>query len=286
VRLRNNTRERIAVALSVDGLNTIDETTTSMRDARKWILGPYQTITIDGWQTSMDTNRRFFFTSEKKSYGAWLGNTSNLGVIAAAVFRERRPSPPPYCGGWWCPGDEPVEPWGAPGARREGQDDPADRDARLRGQEGAGSAKSAPARPASPPASQAPPRADAGEASREEAVLGQPTDARSGLDDRASGNGERSEAFGGKEKDQRKLSNEFAATGIGRELEHRVVRVEFDEQDHPAAVLELRYEYHDALVKLGVLPQPYPDGRAIARRERARGFEDEGFAPDPYARRR
>src|SRR3989442_10268056 len=91
VRLRNGTGERVAIALSVDGLNSIDARTTSAGDARKWILGPYETITLDGWQTTSTTARRFLFTTEGRSYGAWLGRTQTLGLIAAAVFRERRP---------------------------------------------------------------------------------------------------------------------------------------------------------------------------------------------------
>src|SRR6185295_11776661 len=91
VRLRNHTAERIAIALSVDGLNSIDARTTTARDARKWILGPYETITLDGWQVSSAIARRFFFTTEEKSYGTWLGKTKNLGLVAAAVFREKRP---------------------------------------------------------------------------------------------------------------------------------------------------------------------------------------------------
>jgi hypothetical protein len=82
---------RVAVALSVDGLNTIDARHTDARSGRKWVLDPYQTITIRGWQTSNREARRFFFTSESKSYGAWLGQTDNLGIISAAFFRERMP---------------------------------------------------------------------------------------------------------------------------------------------------------------------------------------------------
>ena len=44
VRLRNRTAERIAVALSVDGLNSIDARTTNAKDARKWVLGPYELL--------------------------------------------------------------------------------------------------------------------------------------------------------------------------------------------------------------------------------------------------
>jgi hypothetical protein len=35
--------------------------------------------------------RHFYFTTERDSYGAKLGQTANLGVISAVFFRERRP---------------------------------------------------------------------------------------------------------------------------------------------------------------------------------------------------
>jgi hypothetical protein len=89
LRLTNPLPRRVAVALAVDGLNTIDARHTSPEDARKWVLEPYQTIEITGWQVSPTQARRFFFTSEPESYGAFLGRTDNLGVIEAAVFRER-----------------------------------------------------------------------------------------------------------------------------------------------------------------------------------------------------
>jgi hypothetical protein len=89
LRLRNNSADRVAVALSVDGLNTIDARHTSAWNASKWVIEPYQTITISGWQMSSERARRFYFTNERDSYGAKLGQTANLGVIAAVFFRER-----------------------------------------------------------------------------------------------------------------------------------------------------------------------------------------------------
>jgi hypothetical protein len=89
IRLTNPLPVRVAVALSVDGLNSIDAKHTDARTARKWVLEPYETITIQGWQTSLGDARKFFFTSEANSYGAWLGKTKNLGVIGAVFFRER-----------------------------------------------------------------------------------------------------------------------------------------------------------------------------------------------------
>ena len=58
IRLRNPYPVRVAVALSVDGLNTIDARETTAGDARKWVLGPYEIVTISGWQTSQSEARR------------------------------------------------------------------------------------------------------------------------------------------------------------------------------------------------------------------------------------
>jgi len=89
IRLRNPYAVRVAVALSVDGLNTIDARETTAAQARKWVLDPYETVTISGWQTSQLEARRFEFTTEARSYGQALGKTANLGVITALFFRER-----------------------------------------------------------------------------------------------------------------------------------------------------------------------------------------------------
>ena len=99
LRLRNSSPDRVAVALFVDGLNTIDASRTSAWNASKWVIEPYQTITISGWQMSSERARRFYFTNERDSYAAKLGEKGNLGVISAVFFRERRrivPITPPY----------------------------------------------------------------------------------------------------------------------------------------------------------------------------------------------
>jgi len=250
VRLTNRSDRRIAVALSVDGLNSIDAKTTSAADATKWILGPYESITLDGWQTSAHAARRFFFTTESRSYGAWLGRTRNLGVISAAVFREKLPQPRPLCG------DRIPCPYG--GGKNDGA---RDRDGRLQGGAPQQAPSSAPA-PAEEPESR---------------LRAEPQREADGLADAGSEYGER------KDQGKRKLSDELAATGIGRELSHRVVRVPFEAEDGPAALLDVRYEYREALVRLGVLPCQEPAcGDRLAQRERAHGFTDGTFAPDPY----
>jgi hypothetical protein len=102
LRLRNSSAERVAVALSVDGLNTIDARQTSAWNASKWVIEPYQTITIEGWQMSSERARHFYFTTERDSYATKLGQKGNPGVITAVFFRERnrpititRPRPVP-----------------------------------------------------------------------------------------------------------------------------------------------------------------------------------------------
>ena len=210
IRLVNRTGERVGIALSIDGLNSIDARITTAGEGRKWLLDPHETVTIAGWQTGAATARRFFFTTEERSYGAWLGRTGNLGVIAAAVFREKRP----VLLSW----SRIAEPEARPTL------------------DAAGSA----AAEASPP-------------------------------------GARSKAAARQE-----VSDELAATGIGRETRHPVVEVEFAPEASASAQLQVRYEYREALVRLGVLPRPYPTDEPLARREGARGFNTPGFAPDPY----
>jgi hypothetical protein len=224
LRLTNNSGRRVAIAVSVDGLNSIDAKTTTAQEGSKWILGPYESIVLDGWQTSSALARRFYFTTEKGSYGAWLGKTDNLGVIAAVVFRERLPASDQSM--LFRERKAPV----MPESRAEG-----------------GVPGGAPSAPAPAPAE--PDRGSGG-------ALLAPKDSAA------------------------QLSDEYAATGIGRQVQHQIERVRFNAERSAAACLEIRYEYRPALVRLGLLPPVRPSD-PLERRERSRGFEP-GFAPDPY----
>jgi hypothetical protein len=88
LRLVNPTPYRVAVALSVDGLNSINAKHSDPWTAAKWVLDPYESTEIHGWQVNDATARRFVFTGERNSYGAALGQTENLGVIEAVFYRE------------------------------------------------------------------------------------------------------------------------------------------------------------------------------------------------------
>ncbi len=106
LRLHNPTGERVAVALSVDGLNVVDARRTTAGAATKWILGPGQTVDIPGWQISGQTSRRFFFTDTARSYAKWIGDSRNVGVIEAVFFREKAPRVAPL---WVAPPAPPRE---------------------------------------------------------------------------------------------------------------------------------------------------------------------------------
>ena len=91
IRITNPYPVRVAVALSVDGLNTIDARHTTAANGRKWVIDAFETITLSGWQVSLSHARRFEFTTEARSYGQSLGKTDDLGIISAVFFRERLP---------------------------------------------------------------------------------------------------------------------------------------------------------------------------------------------------
>ena len=89
LRVSNPLPVRVGVALAVDGLNTVDASHRDAASAVKWILEPYQSIVLEGWQVSSSSARRFVFTGERGSYGAALGHVDDLGVIEAVFFREK-----------------------------------------------------------------------------------------------------------------------------------------------------------------------------------------------------
>jgi hypothetical protein len=213
IRITNRLADRVAVALSVDGLNTIDARRLSAWDSSKWIVGPYQTITINGWQMSSSRARKFYFTTEQDSYGAKLGRTSDLGIISAVFFKEQKPI-------------SVITP------RREHEDYKENQRAKKR-QPSPGSSSTT-----------------ENERSREQSMA----------DD---------------------AGEDYAATGIGRSIDNDVRWVNLNLNPHPIAQTSLRYEYRSTLVKLGIIPKPYPTSDPLERRERARGFENQSYCPEP-----
>jgi hypothetical protein len=89
--LANRTGERVAVLLTVDGLNVISgERQAVDQRGRMYVLDPWESADIQGWRTSLDDVRRFTFVDEQASYAARSGKTnSRMGWIELAVYRER-----------------------------------------------------------------------------------------------------------------------------------------------------------------------------------------------------
>jgi hypothetical protein len=88
VRLTNRSGARVLVVLSVDGVNAVSGETASFNQTG-YVLAPYQTTEITGWRKSMTEAAAFYFTSLPDSYAARTDRPDNVGVIGAAVFRER-----------------------------------------------------------------------------------------------------------------------------------------------------------------------------------------------------
>lgn len=208
IRLTNHTSRRAAVALSVDGVNTIDASSGSPHNAPKWVVPAYGSVVIDGWQTDSATARRFFFTHEERAYATWLGKTRDLGLVSAAFFLERVPD--------------------AAITQRRRYDERKMKD------------EAAPS---------------------------------------AGARDQRAEAQSGAGAQAPAAESDYAATGSGAAVEHVVHSVDLQLERGPAAVLDLRYEYRDALVRLGVLPRDVFPPDALARRERAEGYGR--FCPAP-----
>jgi hypothetical protein len=91
LRLTNPLPERVAVAVSVDGLNVLDAQHTAAWDASKWVIHPHGTLTLSGWQVGPERARGFYFTTERDAYATRIGRPGDFGVISAVFYRERGP---------------------------------------------------------------------------------------------------------------------------------------------------------------------------------------------------
>ena len=232
IRITNPLPCRVAVALSVDGLNTINASHTDARSASKWVLEPYETVTISGWQVNGAEARRFYFTGERESYGAYLGKTQDLGIVEAVFFKEKS----------------------RPIVRRV---TPA---------------------PCTPSRDKGRPAAPAPSGGIEYGIEG-------GIEGGIAGSSAEAPRAEAQKKENRAqeaapLADEYAATGIGERTDHSVEWVHLDLESSPSATVRVRYEFHDQLVKLGVLPKPCHPVSPLDRREGARGF-DGAYCPDP-----
>lgn len=91
--LRNRTGQRVLAVVSVDGVNVVSGETASYGQSG-YVLGPWETLRIQGWRKSLQRTAAFYFTELGDSYAARTGRPDNVGVIGVAAFREKRTPPP------------------------------------------------------------------------------------------------------------------------------------------------------------------------------------------------
>jgi len=87
IEVRNHSGSRIEVVTTVDGLDVVDGEEGSF-SKRGYIVGPFDTVVIDGFRRSTDTVAAFRFGSVGDSYAGRKGKARNVGVIGVAFFHE------------------------------------------------------------------------------------------------------------------------------------------------------------------------------------------------------
>ena len=95
--IRNRTPERVGVVIAVDGRNIISGKRSDLAYSEEmYLVNAYDEGRFDGWRTDGDTVHRFYFTEPDDSYSVrTFGDTSAMGVIAVAVYREKERTLPP-----------------------------------------------------------------------------------------------------------------------------------------------------------------------------------------------
>ncbi|MEN6319457.1 MAG: hypothetical protein ABFD82_11970 [Syntrophaceae bacterium] len=92
----NRLDRRVGVVVAVDGRNIISGQKSWLKNTeRMYIIDPYATNEFSGWRTGQDQVNRFYFTDVPDSYAAAFGDESAMGVIAVAVYPEKRRYQPP-----------------------------------------------------------------------------------------------------------------------------------------------------------------------------------------------
>lgn len=91
LRIRNTSNKRIGVVVAVDGRNILNGKKSHLRNNEKmYVLDAYESANYTGWRTGSNRVNRFYFTSAGNSYSNAWGDRSAMGVIAVAVFDEKR----------------------------------------------------------------------------------------------------------------------------------------------------------------------------------------------------
>jgi hypothetical protein len=221
VRMVNRTGARVLVVLSVDGINAISGETAAVSQTG-YVLAPYASAEITGWRKSMTEAAAFYFTSLADSYAARTDRPDNVGVIGAAVYRERVRLEPR---GWELPGSS---------SSRESD---AARDAARGAGSGLGDRRAAPSVQPAPSSDTA--RANAAPVPAAPAAESERADSVGKLAQRA----------------------ERIGTGHGVREHAQITHTAFERAgSEPNEIVRVRYDSHANLVAMGVIRAPEPAG--------------------------
>jgi len=96
--IRNRTPDRVGVVIAVDGRNIISGKKSDLKNNEEmYLVNGYEYARYDGWRTDKDTVHKFYFTDMADSYALrTFGDSTSMGVIAVAVYRERERLKPQY----------------------------------------------------------------------------------------------------------------------------------------------------------------------------------------------
>lgn len=89
IRVTNPTRWRVAVSLKVDGVNVLGP------GEHLWVVSPFDTLEVVGWQKNMTTAAEFRVDDRTASYAEYLRrlgfpiDSRKIGMIEAVFYRDR-----------------------------------------------------------------------------------------------------------------------------------------------------------------------------------------------------
>jgi hypothetical protein len=90
IRITNQSGERLAVVVTVDGRNIISGAQSELgSNEPMYVLSAGNTEELSGWRANLHEVNEFYFTDWKDSYAEAFGDRSARGVIAVAVYREK-----------------------------------------------------------------------------------------------------------------------------------------------------------------------------------------------------
>lgn len=89
LRITNHTAKRVEVVLSVDGRDVISGELGNYKKQRGYVLGPFESVRVDGFRQSLQHVAAFRFSAMQQSYSALRGTPQHVGVIGVAVFEEK-----------------------------------------------------------------------------------------------------------------------------------------------------------------------------------------------------